>query len=137
MTTKIENETDFIKAIDAFGDLISEIDKKKREMSIDKQVLELYANEHKITRQNGERYRLVMKKGSPALRCQPDVSDADVVALLKRTNLGAKYVVPTYDSVALKHDFGGSDDGREHLAEFGLMLTEPRRHAEVKELREK
>ena len=134
MTTKIENEADFIQSIDTYGEKSAAIARTSDELKILKQMLELYANEHKITRQNAERYRLVMKKGSAALRCQAEVSDADVVALLKKSKIGAEYVVSTYDSAALKRDFGHSDDGRERLAEFGLMLTEPKKHAEVKEL---
>jgi len=33
---------------------------------------------------------------------------------------------------ALKRDLAGTDDGREQLAAFGLVLTVPQKHAEVK-----
>ena len=131
MNIKITNEQEFIEAIDTYGEKSEETARTSKELKILKQMLELYANEHKITRQNAECYRLVMKKGNAALRCQAGVTENDVVSLLNGSEIGKTYVVPTYDSAALKRDFGSTSDGHDQLAAFGLMMTNPKKHAEV------
>ena len=131
MNIRIKNETEFIEAIDAYGDLTANIEKLKSEAKIAKVCIEIYANENKITRKAGERYRLLMKKGTPALRRLAGVTDADVVALLEQSEIGKNYIIPTYDSDAIKHDFGGNSEVCEQLAEFGLMMTNPKRLAKV------
>ena len=131
MNIKITTSEEFIEAIDAYGDLIADIDNKRAEAKLAKERIELYANENEIIRETGKHYRLMMKKGSAALRCQAGVTEANVLAMLKKSAIGKDYIVPTYDTAALKHDFGHNADGIEQLAEFGLELTSPKRHAEV------
>jgi len=132
MKTKIENEREFAEVIDQFGAAQDEIEAKKSEADVLKQMLEAYALENKVNRQTTGAYVLTMKKGESALRRAAGVSECDVVAELKRSETGKAYLALTYDNKALKRDLAGTDDGREQLAAFGLVLTVPQKHAEVK-----
>ena len=134
MNIKITTNEEFIEAIDAYGELNANIERFKSEAKLAKERIELYANENKITRQNAEHYRLTMKKGSAALRCQVGVTEEDVLATLKKSEIGKAYIVPTYDSAALKRDFGHDANGLAQLDSFGFELTNPKRHAEVTSL---
>ena len=134
MNAMIETDAEFLEAIDVYGKLCEELEEKKAEAKLEKNRLELYAEKHKIKRQNAEHFRFVMKKGSAALRCQHGVTDEEVVALLKKSEIGRNYIVSTYDSVALKRDLGSSDEGLDRLTDFGLMLTEPKPHAQVEKI---
>jgi len=132
MKTKIENDKEFAAAIDQYGDALAEIETQKAEADVLKQMLESYALENKVNRQATDKYVLTMKKESPALRRAAGVNECDVVAELKRSETGKAYLVHTYDNKALKRDLAGTDAGREQLAAFGLYLTEPQKHVEVK-----
>ena len=134
MNIKINSDTEFLKAIDAFGKLTDLINAKKSEAKIQKELLELYARENSIRSMEADSYRLTMKRGSAALRMQPGLKDSDVIALLEKSELGRGYIIPTYDSAALKRNLGSTAEGRDELESFGLKLTEPQLHAEVRML---
>ena len=131
---KFNNESAFNEAIDTLGETFAKIESLKAEAAIRKAEIELYANEHKITKHLTERFRLTMKKWPVALRRLTNVNDSDVVALLGKSEVGQSYLTTAYDSEALKRDFGSSASGQERLAEFGLYLTDPKRHATIKPL---
>jgi len=132
MKTKIENENEFTAAIDQYGDALAAIEIRKSEADVLKQMLEAYALENKVNRQATDAYVLTMKKGDAALRRAGGVNECDVVAELKRSETGKAYLTLTYDNKALKRDLAGTEEGREQLAAFGLVLTVPQKHAEVK-----
>jgi len=132
--TKIENVDEFAAAIDQFGDALAAIEERRAEANVLKQMLETYANANGINRHKTDRYVLSLKKSGAALRCKSGITADAVVAALQRSEVGKAYVVPSYDAEALKRDFGKDDAGLEQLGNFGLILTEPKRHAEVKAL---
>jgi len=134
MKTKIETEKEFATAIDQYGEALEVIAARKAEADVLKQMLEAYALEKKVSRQVTESYVLTMKKDAPSLRRAAGVNECDVVSELKRSEAGKAYLVVTYDNKALKRDLAGTETGREQLAAFGLALTEPQKHAEVKPL---
>jgi len=133
MKTKIADKAEFKATIDRYGNALVVIDGKIDEARKLKVLLEEYANETKTLKCATAAYRLVMKRGKPALRCQQGVSDADVAALLKKEGL-AEYVTLGFDSQSLKEDFAGSAEGRKRLESLGLVLTKPQRHATVSPL---
>ena len=128
----IETEAEFGEAIDSYGELITEIEALNERAKLAKTRIELYATANGVKRHTTERFRLTMKKGAPALKRQFGVEEADAIALMKKSEVGRAYLVESYDSAALKRDFAGSSDGAELIESFGLMLTEPKPHAEVK-----
>jgi len=132
MKTRIENEKEFAAAIDQYGKALAVIETRKAEADVLKQMLEAYALENKVSSLATDDYVLTMKKEAPSLRRAAGVNESDVVSVLKRSESGKAYLVVTYDNKALKRDLAGTDEGREQLAAFGLVLTEPQKHAEVK-----
>jgi len=134
MQTKIENEQEFADTIDQLGHAQAEIARQKSDADILRQMLEAYAVQNGIREHATTLYQFEMAKGKSSLRRGKDVKESDVVLTLKRSEIGKDYLVYTYDAEALKRDFGGNAQGREHLAALGLFLTRPEAHAKVKPL---
>jgi len=132
MKTQIENEQEFADAIDQYGETLATIETRQAEAKMLKQMLEAYANANRITRHSTGRYTLRMKRGEETMRRAYGVSEADIVAELKNSENGKAYLVTTYDANALKRDYATNEQGRDVLAGYGFVLTDPQRHAEVK-----
>ena len=124
----IENEQEFKVKIDEFGEKQNAIESLKNELSDLKTALESYANKHNLKKCDGEKYRLMMVKGDKALRRQRDIKESDVIARLKKTEVGKSFITTGYDNKAIKATYGKDE---EMLASFGLCLTEPNYHAKV------
>jgi len=131
MKTKIENEKEFAAAIDQFGAAQAEIETRKAETAVLKQMLEAYAIANGITSHATDLFELKMEKTKASLRIQKNLKEADVLAELMRSEIGKAYVVSTYDGEGLKRDFGRNADGRRQLEAWGLFLSKSVPHAKV------
>ena len=130
MGYKIENDAEFDSAIDEYGEMSEKIEQLKSDAKLLRQLTEAYADEHNVKSRETKNYRLKMKKGESSLRMKSGYGEADVVALLKRSEVGRMFVIETYDAVAIKRDWGDKAHA-EQLDEAGLMLTCPKRHAVI------
>ena len=131
---EITNEAELKASIDALGELNAEIERSRKRSSLMKARIEIYASANKIKRYAGDKFKLVMKKCSAALRMKPGFTESDVVALMLKKETLKPYVEKTYASEALKRDFAATDDGLALLDEVGLMMTEPKPHVLITEI---
>ena len=127
MKTKIETETEFDEAIDALGEIEANIASMSEERKVLKTLIDAYANANKILRHTAQKFRLTMKKDVEKIYKLPGVKVEDVIANLKRDEVGKQYITATYNTEAIRSD-KVSD---ETLESWGLARSEPEKHAAV------
>ena len=127
MKTKIENDKEFTEAIDTLGKLNDEMNSLKSEAKVLKELIDSYANANGITRFAADEYKLLMKKASARLYMLPGMQTEDVVAKMKRDEIGKGYLYTNYNAEAIKSD--KVDD--ETLEKWGLALSSSVKHAAI------
>jgi len=134
MKTNIENEKEFASVIDQLGRAQDEIERNKAAAKVLREMLELYATKNKVKSFKTADYALRMVKDAPSLKRSVGVSEANVVALLRKDETTRDFITESYNSTALKNHVAALDNPDEKLASLGLYLTHTVPHAEIKAL---
>lgn len=132
MNEEIMNEAAFAAKIDLYGKTAAEIKATEELQTIRKLMLESYAKANRINRFKTDLFSFAMKAGTAALRRTEGVKDEDVVALLLQSEVLRDFVVTGYDAAKIKAHVAALEDPNEFLVDFGLRLTEPGRHLEIR-----
>jgi len=132
MKTKIETQAEFTATIEQYGRALDEIERYKAETKVLKEMIEVYAKAKNIKKQPTENYVLKMKADEPSLKRSVGVSEANVVALLRKDATMKDFITESYNGAAVKSHILTLEDPDEKLASLGLYLTHTVPHAEVK-----
>ena len=127
MKTQINNEEEFNEAINDLGELNIKLAALKSEEKVLKALLDAYAGANNIKRQVTEKFKLTMKASPVKLYKLPGILLGDVVAKMKRDEIGKEYLYTDYNGEAIKRDKVDA----ETLESWGLALSEPTKHALV------
>ena len=141
MKLNIRNKDEAERVIDQFGGNQQKIKALQDENKKLKALYEAWANENPELAFEGKtmegqtgKFAYAMAVGNPALNVQSHLTAADVVARLKENDETADYVLETFDSAAIKADYGRTRDGRHAVVAFGLYFTTPKPHLVVEAL---
>ena len=141
MKLNIRNKDEAERVIDQFGGNQQKIKALQDENKKLKALYEAWANENPELAFEGEtmegqtgKFVYAMALGNPALKVQSHLTEEEVVGRLKANEETAEYVRETFDSDALKADYGRTRDGRRAVEDFGLYFTTPKPHLVVEAL---
>lgn len=132
MNEEIINEAAFAAKIDLYGETAAKIKAMEELQTIRKIMIESYAKNNGINRFKTDLCAFAMKAGTAALKKKPGLTDADVVALLMKNEVLRGFVAPSFDAAKIKAHVAALEDPNEFLVDFGLRLTEPGRHLEIR-----